>query len=194
MPDKKTTQFVPGGALTGSEKVGLVQGGINIVKDLSALATYLLTATSIVPANLPYRGARVRLSADFSPPTSSFSIVSFGVEDRDTDNIWSSGQPTRLVVPAGVTKVRLAAFVRSPNGASGRYIFFKKNGGFFHGGGGIGSSGVSYDANIVSSVLDVVAGDYFELELFGTTEIVGAGLTGFVGLGTWFEMTVVEYT
>jgi hypothetical protein len=160
--------------------------------DLDDVAAYIVAATSLVPVNLPYRGARVRLSADLSPGTSGFSVIPFGIEDRDTDGFWSLAQPTRFVIPAGVKKIKLATYVRSPNGAAGRYVFFKKNGGYFFGGGGIGEPGTSYDMSLQSDVIDVVAGDYFELELFGTTATVGAGLTSNPGLGTWFSLEVCE--
>ncbi len=194
MPNKKSTAFDLAAALAGDDIITLVQDGVNVQTTLSALATYLLTATSIVPTNLPYRGARVRLSADFGPGTTSFAIVSFGIEDQDTDNIWSVGQPTRLVVPAGVTKVKLAAYVRNPAGATGRTVFFLKNGSYAHGLGGTGTNATCYDINLTSSVIDVVPGDYFELQIYGSSATVGAGLSGVIGLGTWFEMEIKEYT
>lgn len=194
MPDKKTTEFSAAGALTAADILGLVQGGGNVRTTLAALATYLLTETAIVPANLPYRGARVRLSANFNPPTTGFNLVSWGIEDRDTGSMWSAGQPTRMIVPAGVTKVSLATYIRSPAGATSRSVFILKNGDYFQGGPGMGFSATSFDLNIASSVIDVVADDYFEVQVHGSTAAIGAGLSGVIGLGSWFELRVVEYT
>ncbi len=191
MPDEKISLLPNAGPLDGTEIVPITQDGTTVQVELSVLASWLSTAAAIVPTNLPYRGARVRLSADFSPPTTGFNIVSWGTEDRDTDNIWSSGQPTRLVVPAGVTKVRVGAYIRT-NTAAQRFVFFKWNGVYAQGMGGGGDNASAFDTNISTSVLDVTPGDYFELEVWGATAAVSAGLAN--GLGSWFEMEIKEYT
>jgi hypothetical protein len=192
MADSKISGLTLAEALTGAELIPIVQGGATVHVALTDLAAWVKTAQSIVPANIPYRGARVKLAADYTPSGTGFVVMPWGAEDRDTDDIWAIAAPTRLVVPSGVTKVSLSAYIRSPNGPSGRYAFFKKNGAYFIGGGGIGSSGQSYDLNMATSVISVVPGDYFELELFGSASLVGAGLSD--GLGTWFELAVREYS
>lgn len=190
----KTIGELPvGGSLTGTSLVEVQNDAGESVKiSLAALATWVKAAESIVPANLPYRGVRVRNSADVTPSSASFFIVPWNVEDRDTDNFWSMAQPTRLVVPAGVTKVRASAYVRSAGGPSGRYIFIKRNGSYFIGGAGIGSAGVSYDSFLATDVINVVAGDYFELEVFGSTSPVTGGAGSPAGLASWFALEVVE--
>jgi hypothetical protein len=194
MADSPISLLPIASALTGNEVIPITQGGNTVRVSLSDLAQWVKVAETIVPANLPFRGARVKLTADFSPPSSSFHIVSFGDEDYDTDSIWSLAQPTRLVVPTGVSRVVTSAYVRSPSGAANRYAYIKKNGAYVQGIGGVGDPATTFDLTLVSSVIDVVPGDYFELEVWGTTSPIGAGLSGVVGLGTWFAMEVKEYT
>ena len=181
------------GPLTGDELIPITQGGVTVRVRLSKLAEWVKIAETIVPSNLPFRGARVRLAANYSPPSSGFNLVSFAVEDFDTDSIWSLAQPTRLVVPPGVQKVVVSTYVRSPDGATNRYAYIKKNGAYVQGIGGVGNPANTFDLTLVSSVIDVVAGDYFELEIWGSAASIGAGLVGVVGLGTWFSMEVKEY-
>lgn len=190
----KTIGDLPaGGSLTGTSLIEVQNDDGESVKiSLSELAVYVKAAESIVPANLPYRGARVRNSADIAPTSVFFYTMPWDTEDRDTDGFWSLAAPTRLIVPAGVTKVRLSAYVRSATGPYGRYIFIKKNGNYFIGGAGIGSSNVSYDANLSTDIVDVTTGDYFELEVYGSTSPVTGGDGIPTGLATWFALEVVE--
>jgi hypothetical protein len=59
-------------------------------------------------ALLPFRGALLRRSTDFSVgATGTYVAVSWQSAAYDSDGFWDAGQPTRLTVPAGVTKVRL---------------------------------------------------------------------------------------
>ena len=190
---KTIGELTAGGLLTRTTLIEVENDDGESVKiSLADLAVYVKAAASIVPANLPYRGARVRLSADVTPSSAAFYIIPWSVEDRDTDNLWSVGSPTRFTIPAGITKIKLVAYVRSSTGPYGRYVFFKKNGAYFVGGGGIGAAGVSYDSSLTSDVIDVIAGDYFELEVFGSTAVVTGGAGSPTGLATWFAIEVIE--
>ena len=192
MPNKKISELNPTALFDDTELIPLVQGGETVYTTLGDLIAHIVASTSYIPANLPYRGARVRLSASYNPASTGFVIVSWDTEDRDTDGFWSLAQPTRLVIPAGVSKIRLMAYIRSQNGPTGRYAFFKKNGAYFIGGGGIGASAATYDISFTSDVINVTAGDYFELELFGSTSTVTGGAGSPTGLATWFALQVCE--
>lgn len=98
---------------------------------MAELKTLVNTDPSIVPSNLPYRGARVRRTANLNIANSTSVSVSWqsdaAPEARDTDGIWNIGSPTRLVVPTGVTKVRLQANITWANSnTAGRYTWMTK--------------------------------------------------------------------
>ena len=69
-------------------------------------------------------------------------------------------------MPAGFTKARLAASIRWQSNSSGiREIVFRKNGSLFVGTGNSihTAAGGAIAQNIGSAVVEVVAGDYFEV-------------------------------
>jgi hypothetical protein len=67
-------------------------------------------------------GALVKLNNDQSIPTftSTETDVSWESARFDDLNIWASGTPLRLTVPAGVTRVRLTACIRWASNSTGR--------------------------------------------------------------------------
>lgn len=81
-----------------------------------------------------FRGALVRITAD--EPVADSTDVAIPWDDTvyDTDSFWSAGTPTRLTVPAGVTKVRLKDDIDWTFGGSGyRHVWVHKNGSPFFG-------------------------------------------------------------
>ena len=86
------------------------------------------------------------------------------------DNRLLSRQSTRLTVPPGVTKVRLAVNIEWQTSPTNQLVEIRMNGGAVIGGGSFivrGDSGYSNQMrNIASAVLPVVAGDWFELAVF----------------------------
>ena len=96
-------------------------------------------------------------------------IVTWNTEEYDTDGIHDVAvNNSRLTVPPGFTKVRLNCGVRwSLNTTGSRFMTFKKNGADF-----IGRSAHwrpvhrESDDSITSPVLNVIAGDYFEVSVF----------------------------
>ena len=80
-------------------------------------------------AMLPFKGALVRRTSDLtsvSPPIH----VSWQAATYDTDGFWDAGNPTRLTVPAGITKIRLmgAVALQASLTAGGVFLGFEKNG------------------------------------------------------------------
>jgi hypothetical protein len=75
-----------------------------------------------------------------------------------------AANPTRLTIPAGVSKVRLKANINWTFGGSGyRHVWVHKNGVLFFGTAkenDLGDSGVQ---SIGTAVVNVAPGDYFEL-------------------------------
>ena len=189
MANKQIHELNPIAGMDGTE--------LFLVVDASGNSRKLTMAElkTIVPSNLPYRGARVRRTANLNIANSTSVAVSWqsdaAPEARDTDGIWNIGSPTRLVVPTGVTKVRLQANITWANSnTAGRYTWMTKNGEVFDGRGldtkaAYGSSAT----NLWSAVIDVVGGDYFELWVFQDS---GGTLALLAANSTWFAMDIIE--
>lgn len=116
-----------------------------------------------------FRGALVWRSTTQSFSAITYGVMSWDTADYDTDSIWSAGNPTRLTVPSGVTRVRLVANFEHSN-TSNVLIEFRKNqttAGAATRYPGLAATAVSatYNTwiNLVSPVLTVTAGDWFDL-------------------------------
>jgi hypothetical protein len=126
--------------------------------------------------------------------TGTATPIAWQQADRDTDNFWSAGAPSKITVPTGVTKVRVGASANIGTGGANttiRQITLKKNGSVVAGGSAITVTGISSDLTTWSTVLDVAAGDYFEAVYFhnrGSDESLTATA------GSWFGIEVVEAT
>lgn len=143
-------------------------------------------------ALLPFRGALVRRTTNFSVSTTGAYVpISWQSAVYDSDALWDAGQPTRLTVPAGVTKVRLTGNIEWQTSPTSQLVEIRMNGGGVIGGGSFivrGDSGYSNQMrNIASAVLPVVAGDWFELTVFVSASGELRGMER-----TWLALEVVE--
>lgn len=146
----------------------------------------------------PYGGARIRPSAIQNyTVVGAYDQLRFDTADRDTHDFWTDTAPNRLTIPAGVTKVRLAASlkVESADSIGSNTFLFGKNGTVQDlpgaantqlGTEGYGNPGVS----MISDVLDVEEGDYFEVFYYGS-ESFSLNADRYL---TWFALEVVERT
>jgi hypothetical protein len=118
-----------------------------------------------------FAGAQVVKSADQTAANfTAATALSWDSEVYDTSGFHDNAvNNTRLTIPAGVSKVRLTANITLANVTAGVWVnaFIQKNGAGFQ-----GRARVNYDAafttpsiNLTTSVVDVVAGDYFEVIL-----------------------------
>lgn len=188
-------------ALDGSEHLYMRDSEGNPVKvTLDEIAQYIAVAQSIVPENLPYRGAIVRRTSNLTGLGAS-NVVTWQEALFDSDSFWSAGAPTRLTVPSGVTKVRLfGGAVFEAGGTAGSVsVYFRRNGGNFaqaddehHGRNSWRSTTTGFTSNrnaVFSSMIDVSAGDYFEfgadISMSGIDEILADA-------ATFFELQVLE--
>ena len=141
---------------------------------------------------LPFRGALLRRTTNFSVSTTgTYVAIPWQSAAYDSDGFWDVGQPTRLTVPGGVTKVRLVGNLEWLTSPTNQLVEIRKNGSTVLGGGAVimrGDSGYSNQMrNLTSAVLPVSTGDWFELAVF-----VGTGGT-LQGLErTWLAIEVVE--
>lgn len=108
-----------------------------------------------------YRGAVVTNGTGGGP-----GILSWGTESIDTHNIFSSGQPTRLTVPAGVAYVRLRWYLfRATPGTNSGYVTYNGGGSPLNGTEGANDQSVGgvTPVSMVTRAFAVAGGDYFQL-------------------------------
>lgn len=194
MANKELLELTAAGTLGGTESFYIVDDDGNSRRlSLADLKAFVNTDPTIVPSSVPWRGARVRRTSDLSVTTGVTTNVAWQTATIDTDSIWSGGAPTRLTVPAGVTKVRLFAGVRFASGSTGsRQVIMFMNGATFQGRGALHVPAVTsqpVEINVASGAITVVAGDYFEAIAFHTQ---GSALAVASHESTWFEMEIVE--
>lgn len=179
--------------LVGSVQVYIVTADGSRMTTLEELKTFFNTDPTVVPASEPFRGALAYRSSDVSLANSTPAQVSWNAESYDTDAIWSVGAPTRLTVPTGVTKVRLACVLSFPTNSGVASASIIKNGdtgpSVFPGQGGTrvssGSTAIRVEGH--TAVISVTAGDYFEVRAthtFGSAQNLLAN--------SWFAMEIVE--
>jgi len=171
-----------------------VQAAINELDTEKASIVYVDTATAS-------RGCLVYHSANQTVPDSTYFHLSFDSEDYDTDaihDIVTNNQ--RLVVPDGVTKIRLTAQLSWAGGTAGRReVFISKNDDAANPTGGVGMPNVFIDTSTASGtsqiahspVIRVNAGDFFTVCALQTS---GSGQFAFSATNyeTWFAMEIIE--
>jgi hypothetical protein len=140
---------------------------------------------------LPFRGALAQKTSTQSIAANTDTPVSFQGTLYDTDGFWSAANPTRLTVPAGVTKVIVSANVRLTGGSGNNQLKLTKNGADMPGTGNVSmSSGfTTAHMNATTAVLNVAPGDWFEAVAFSSV-----ARTIDSGERTWLALAVVETT
>lgn len=145
-----------------------------------------------------FGGVHVYRSAAQTISNQVLTFISWDTENYDTDSIWSSSDPTKLVVPSDVTRVRLSAGVRwaDKSGTTSEYgTWFNKNKTEASAETGItgynfahwsradtyGRCGYSF----ASPVIPVVGGDFFKLVVYQNT---GGALT----VNAWMAMELIQ--
>ena len=148
---------------------------------------------------MAHRGALVTTIgiANQNIPNNTLQFLNFNTIERDTDGFFNHGAPSKITIPEGVSKVRLLGQVIFGSNASGlRQIVIKKN--YIPGGGwyaGVPASTITAnnatttDVHVLTPVLDVMAGDFFQLEAYQTS---GTTITALSSVGTWFAIEVIE--
>lgn len=191
--------------LTGkpSAATAVYPGIVELATDAETL-TGTDTSRATTPANVQAKitdtlghGALVYLDANQTITTSTTTNIAFDQEDYDTDTIhYNATNNTRLTVPTGVTKVRLTAHVTWATGTTGyRAITILKGGLAAYSGHPqvLDDASASQPGQQVSTpVLTVVAGNYFDLQVFHT-EGTNLDVVGDVnGASTWFAMEIIK--
>ncbi|TNE36263.1 MAG: hypothetical protein EP348_07280 [Alphaproteobacteria bacterium] len=141
-----------------------------------------------------HSGALVLLSADQTIPTSTDTILDWDSESYDTNGFHESvTNPSRLTVPAGITKAVLTAQIRWGSNSSGiRQCYVNKNGAASFDGRPVQSMAAQTTPTfqtLLSPVLGVTEGDYFEI---GVWQNSGGSRTVDSNVSCWFSIQVVE--
>ncbi len=202
MADKKIEDLPDLGTVTGTIYFEVLDDDGNSRKvALADLKTFVNTDPTVVPSSEPFRGALVKRTTAQAITTATETAVTWETATYDTDSIWSAGSPTRLTVPAGVTKVRLKTNVQWDANATGyRYVTFKKNGADFAGRGGSLVDDLAanfYWQNIGTAVVEVTAGDYFDVRVQhnkGSNLNLLPIAASTWGELLWFSLEIVEAT
>jgi hypothetical protein len=127
----------------------------------------------------PFKGALAYLTGDKTLSGPDLNVP-WDAVDYDTDTCWLIANPTRLVVPAGATFVRLAGTfkVQSAVATTDGGITFRKNGTTFRGYSGHLTKIAleNWFLTVVSPVVAAVAGDYFEMVISMDSGTVKSGI------------------
>lgn len=135
-----------------------------------------------------FKGVRVSVGANTSDFdfTTERAIAEWDTEDYDTDGFWAdTPNPSRITIPAGVTRVLITAYVGLGGTTAGDdYEFIvRKNGTDIETGGFFNSTtGLRMSSAIIANV---VPGDYLEVFVEG----FGGDTTAFVLSGSNFSVT-----
>lgn len=140
------------------------------------------------------RGALVKKNTSQTFTAVVAALVTFEAETYDTDSIHDNAtNNSRLTVPSGITKVRLSSNIIWANGVGGvRRFEMLKNGASFEGSPKQthAPSGDSNDYNqLHSPILNVIGGDYFEVQAFQNT---AGNLNVLSNDRTWFAMELIK--
>jgi hypothetical protein len=201
MPDKSIPELTAQSGLDGTEQFHIVDASGNSRRlTMADLKVFVNTDPSIVPSSQPFRGARAYRTTDATGVASGTAIV-WQAEAYDTDGFWSVGAPTRITIPAGVTKVRLFWSVDyevlTSAGTVGSFV--RKNGTTLTAPDALGSSdarsgtiGANSNRSIgFTGVCSVASADYFEL--FASFDMANQDQVR-AGSRSFFEIEVLEAT
>jgi hypothetical protein len=157
-----------------------------------------LSASGTLGGVLSYRGARVYKSTNQSLSNASATLVTWDSESHDTSTIHdNSTNNSRLTVPAGVTRVRVNAFVSFQANTTGeRLVYLLKSNSVNYDGyveviqAAVQLAGYKTNVQLASPVLTVTAGDYFEVMAYqnstGALNVAGGNEA------SWFALEVLE--
>lgn len=139
-----------------------------------------------------FEGAMAKLNNNIKLANTTVVTIPWEGTVYNTAGFWKPSEPTRLTVPKGVKKVRVAINILwQSNNTGTRLLRVRKNGQYI--------AGLPYEIknasstsghNGISGVIDVKEGDYFELD---TNQYSGGDLDFRADPYTWFSIEVVEF-
>jgi hypothetical protein len=138
-----------------------------------------------------FKGALVNRATDQSIGTATTTVVAWDAEQYDTDSVHDNvTNNSRLTVPSGVTRVRLAAYIVFGASATGnRKVNIRKNGGASYWGYAsyvmAGLSGTPTEIIIQTPPIVVTPGDYFEVTVYQDSGVTLPVMSSYL---SWFAM------
>tara|TARA_R110002124_G_scaffold266813_1_gene433801 strand:+ start:11068 stop:11502 length:435 start_codon:yes stop_codon:yes gene_type:complete len=137
-------------------------------------------APTITAAPALFRGCSLRQAAGQSIPNATYTELSWDSAEYDTDS-FADTVNNRIVIPAGVEKIRLTIGYRLGGTSGFSIVNVWKNGvrytPFYY--QCANSSGVG--PVIVSDVIEVSEGDYFEVQIYHNTGAAKTTAEAFYG-------------
>src|SRR5699024_8540718 len=118
-----------------------------------------------------HKGVEVELTSDVTVESNTWHKVVWDKTKYNLSGFWTSNHKTRLTVPDGVNKVRLSCGVLWESNNDGtRRVRLLKNNEYVDGGFYLSQvAGGTSPLGATSSVVEVNAGDYFELQVYQTS-------------------------
>ena len=147
--------------------------GVSRQITLDQLKTWINTDPTVVPSSEPHRGVLLRRSSSLS--VANNDIITWQTALYDTDSMWAIGSPTRITVPANVTKMRFFAGVEiNVNETFGSIIANFARNGVIGDLPAIGrqawrssDNGITSNRNSMwTPTIPVVGGEYYEIVFF----------------------------
>ena len=164
---------------------------INSTVDSNYLANRVTASATFTPKP---KYARLRLTSNQTLSSNASTVLTnFNTRVTDTSNsnaLTSTLADGKFIIPAGVTKVKLSASVRTATPSDQVVMKILKNGSNLEGTSNLDvqSSGGDFPLAF-SAIIDVAQNDYFQLSIFnGSGSPVAQADDDF----TWFELEVVE--
>lgn len=110
------------------------------------------------------------VQVDTAKAINSGTVTALNFDATSDAEVWASGNPSRITIPSGYTRARFTAQVGFASNATGeRYVTLLKNGGpssfvrSFQARFNANTASNRTDVNVVSAVLTVTPGDYFQI-------------------------------
>lgn len=189
---------IPGGAgLDVLDEGSTVLGALATLDFVGAGVTVTNAGGGVAAVSIPgagggFRGALVYHSTGQSISGTTDTVLTWDTAAYDTDGCWTISTPTRLTVPAGVSKVRVSASV-SMAASGSTYFEIRKNatgagaGAAFPGKAAQAiSTTFNIDTQVATAVIDVTPGDWFDAKLYKTSGTATARAQH-----SWLSMEIV---
>ena len=168
-------------------------GGASVANGFAAgthVALYARRKIGVAaPVQAGFRGAYVLKNTQQSIPNGAWTTLTWQQVEYDSDSFWSSGNSSRITIPAGINKVRISAQVMLASSVSQTQVIIYKNGSALNG-PYMYSPGAGFLTQITSPIMNVAAGDYFEISYLQGS---GAAVSTHANVGyNYVSMEVVD--
>jgi len=157
---------------TLSASTTLARTAVHASSNAGALVNFAAAPSvfCVEPARHLNARAYIERSTTQSITSSTPTMVTWSTQTYNYVSVWSGGAATRITVPAGFTEMKLSAFITwASNSTGNRTIKFAKNGTVLWEGANVRVAAVESAMQAVYGWTDVVAGDYFEIEVTQTS-------------------------